>query len=147
MTLRPAALLFLSFSILTSCKNDPPPPIPGNGESAASSSSSTPASNEETAPFAKVLPVNFSPQDTQVWCWAAVSQMVIDYYGYFYYQSEIVSFTFGFPCTDCPGSLPQMQSAMWYMGGVDSLLLPFPLTFNEIQNEIAAGQDRATSFL
>lgn len=94
-----------------------------------------------------VLPVQPMPQSTQVWCWAAVTAMVVNYNGGSISDCQVVSDTLNLPC--CGGGLPQcftagtlqaMQQEMMRFRGLRSYLANRPLTLPEIQGEIDNGR-------
>ena len=99
-------------------------------------------------PQARTLTVPYIGQRTPVWCWAATSTMVLQYYGVQVDQCQIVTtylqrdccfFGVGDQFCGVTASLSTMQAAMQY-GGVRSTYVPSPLTFDQIVNEIGAGR-------
>ena len=126
--------------------------LDGGGGSSGSSSISIPAS-------ATVLPTQFVPQSTQVWCWAAVTTEVLNYFGFAGDQCQIVSltlsgytnnsfccpFVIGGPCFRT-GQLFEIQQALSLIGGIASSVTG-PLTFQQIRSEINAGDPIIAAYL
>lgn len=107
-----------------------------------------------TFPASRTLSVPFIAQRTPVWCWAATSTMVLNYYGNLADQCQIVSYIlqrncclFGVGDSFCAttASLQAMQAAMAF-GGVRSTYVPSPLTFEQIVTEIGSGRPIILSY-
>ena len=89
------SLLFLLILSLISCHEfcdifcpyDDPTPVP----------TPAPTYNPNPSSTENPLDVPFSQQNTEVWCWAACTQMVLNFYDINYSQSYIVSYVFGYP--------------------------------------------------
>ena len=106
-------------------------------------SSPTAPEDPGSSSSSRVLPVSFVPQQTGVWCWAAVSEMVLRYYGVGVFQCQILS---GWAQTDCcnfPGfclttaSIPVIRQTLAFYG-VGSTYAAGPLTFAQVAAEIDA---------
>jgi hypothetical protein len=97
------------------------------------------------------MPIRNIPQDTSVWCWAAVAQQIIDYTrgpGQSPPQCALVALAYGSPPGACcnrnpqcwvTGSLPQIQSLIGYFGGRYSALAP-PADPMTLYQTLAAGR-------
>lgn len=94
---------------------------------------------------ARTLAVPFVAQQTPVWCWAAVSEMVIRYYRGSVTQCQILSGWYGRDCCSFPSScqttapLHIIQQTL-HAHGVGSLYVPRPLSFQEVATEIDLGR-------
>lgn len=98
---------------------------------------------------ANVLPVSLVMQSTQVWCWAATSQMTFQYFGYAYQQCDIVSSWTQLPCcpagnglSGCYVTAPDMSAIALAIevGGVPTQLVNRALSFQEIVATIDSGR-------
>jgi len=89
-----------------------------------------------------VLSVPYHAQSTQVWCWAACVAMELNYNGGGFTDCDVVSYVFQVPCSAAvtTASTQAMQYAMWNMGGLHSLIINRPLTFQEVMGEIDNGR-------
>jgi hypothetical protein len=94
----------------------------------------------------KILSVPLIAQQTPVWCWAAVSEMIFRYYGRGATQCQILS---GWYQRDCclfsqscqtTASIQAIQQTLLAFGGVRSTALPGPISFQNVQSEINAGR-------
>ncbi len=100
----------------------------------------------ESAGEAVVLSVPYVGQQTEVWCWAAVSEMVLRYYGRPVAQCQILSSWYRGDCCAFPSlclttaSIPVIRETMFQFGGVGSAYLPRAMTFAELSSEINAGR-------
>jgi hypothetical protein len=100
----------------------------------------------QSFPDTKVLGVPAIPQLTQVWCWAASSEMVLTYFNKPAPQCSIVSYWTNLPC--CPygngvqgcyigaPSIAMIANAI-QVGGVGALQTGAPLTFAQVKEAIA----------
>ena len=66
---------------------------------------------------ANALDVPLVAQQTQVWCWAATTEMVLRHRRLPYSQGDVVVYTFGFPAFST-GTTAQMQAAMLALGSI-----------------------------
>lgn len=93
----------------------------------------------------RILSVPFIAQQTPVWCWAAVSEMVFRYYGRGATQCQILSGWYRGDCCTFPqlcqttGSLQAIQQTLYAFGGLGSAVYPGPISFANVQSEINAG--------
>lgn len=112
--------------------------------------SSTPSTNSTNGPPASsntktALPVSLAPQQTEVWCWAAVIEMVSSYYGNHAYQCQTLSYWYGADCCNFPGYCVtagtdyQIQESLNQLG-MSSTFNYSPLSWNQVVNEIDAGR-------
>jgi hypothetical protein len=95
-------------------------------------------------------------QQTNVWCWAAASEMVLRYYGRSYSQCDILSTWLAYPCCSpfgidplCQVAAPDMytiRDTIAYFGGPTSSVTG-PLTFAQIRSEIDAGRPIILGYL
>ena len=110
----------------------------------ACSESSSPT--EPSGTGGRILTVSFVAQQTPVWCWAAVSEMVFRYYGRGATQCQILSGWFGANCCSSPGScqttgsIPAIQQTLLAFGGISSSYFPGPLTLQAVASEIDGGR-------
>jgi len=113
---------------------------------ALSSCSDTLSPTEPDSPGeGRVLNVFLARQQTDVWCWAAVSEMVLGYYGRPVAQCQILSAwyqadccTFALSCrTTAP--LQVIQQTLFAGGGLRSEITG-PLSFPALAAEIDAGR-------
>jgi len=113
-----------------------------------------PACGGSAFPTSRTLNVPYIMQRTPVWCWAATSTMVLNYYGNLADQCQIVTYilnrnccVFGIGDQLCASTAPiaAMQQAMAF-GGVRSQYLPAPLTFDQIVSEIGSGRPIIISY-
>lgn len=87
------------------------------------------------------LPVALAPQQTEVWCWAAVIEMVSAYYGNRTAQCQTLSYWWSVDCCtfpgQCvtPGSNYQIQESFRVLG-MSSSYNYGPLTWNQVVTEI-----------
>ena len=94
-------------------------------------------------PTKKILPMYRVGQQTIVWCWAACSEMVLNYYQHPTPQCYILSTWFSFDCCSFPnyckttGTLQQISTNLNYFGGLNSTVKNSTLTLSEIATEIA----------
>lgn len=94
-------------------------------------------------PTQKVLPMYRVGQQTMVWCWAACSEMILNYYQRPTPQCYILSTWFNADCCTFPmyckttGTLGQISANLEYFGGLQSTVKNGTLTISEIANEIA----------
>ncbi|MGD2067570.1 MAG: C39 family peptidase [Gemmatimonadota bacterium] len=92
-----------------------------------------------------VLSVPYRAQQTQVWCWAATSEMVLAYYDVNIPQCEILSAWMQTNCCvvnpvcERTASLQVMQGTLNYFGGLESYISG-ALTFDQVRTEIDAGR-------
>lgn len=100
-----------------------------------------------TTQDAVILPVPPVPQLTQVWCWAATSEMVLTYFGKAGAQCDIVSFWTQLPCcpygngvSGCYVGAPTVQAIAnaIQLGGVSAQVVNSALTYQEVVQEISA---------
>lgn len=98
----------------------------------------------ETAAPAVSLNVKMAPQQTEVWCWAAVIEMISDYYGNTAYQCQTLSWWFnGADCCSFPsfcavaGTDHQIQQSLFTLG-ISSEFQYSPLTWSQVKREIDA---------
>ena len=98
----------------------------------------------------KVLSVPFFPQQTEVWCWAATSGMVLEYFGSPWLECEIASYWLsgGYDTTSCcfqpdlclqPAPFEAIQWILYGLGGIDSLQTFSALSFSDLRYEIDQG--------
>ncbi len=93
----------------------------------------------------RVLSVSLARQQTDVWCWAAVSEMVLRYYGQQVAQCQILSGWYRGDCCAFPGlcrttaPIAVIQETLFAFG-VGSSYLPRALTFEELAFELDAGR-------
>ena len=93
----------------------------------------------------RVLSVPFAAQQTQVWCWAAVSEMILRYYNRPIAQCQILSNWYQGDCCTFPqfclttASITQIQQTL-AGHGLGSAYLGRALTFSEISSEIDLSQ-------
>jgi hypothetical protein len=94
----------------------------------------------------RVLTVPLVAQQTPVWCWAAVSEMIFRYYGRGATQCQILS---GWYQADCctfsqfcltTAPIPVIQQTLQAFGGLRSVAFPGPISLQAVQNEINAGR-------
>lgn len=98
-------------------------------------------------PLSQSLSVPFIAQQTQVWCWAAVSEMVLRYYGTSVQQCAILARWTGAPCcavglSVCITAAPDLvfiQQTLLEAGGVRSLRAG-PLSAVQVRQELDAGR-------
>jgi len=106
-----------------------------------------PSCGGSPAPSSRALSVPFIQQQTQLWCWAATSEMIFRYYGVPASQCQLVSTYLnrqcctGDPsCVVASGNMQTIQQGLLVVGGVRSTYLLRPLTFDEVASEISAGR-------
>ncbi len=103
-----------------------------------------------------VLPITPQCQEDVLWCWAAVSSMVANYYaqrgnGTAYTQCDVASRTLGLRC--CPSPPPplvchymqNLQKALIFVGHLNNINQPSS-AFGVVQNEIAAGRPLCAAY-
>lgn len=93
------------------------------------------------------LAVPFEAQQTQVWCWAATTSMVLSESGVIVPQCQIVSETLWQDCCFLPqsscvttGPVAAMIAALDFHGGLQAYTAGRPLTLGEARAEIDAGR-------
>ncbi|MDE0158860.1 MAG: C39 family peptidase [Candidatus Dadabacteria bacterium] len=95
----------------------------------------------------RVLDVPLVRQETEVWCWAATSEMIFRYYGSGLSQCEILSRWVGQDCCLFRGnpicfqaapSLATIRQTLVAFGGLSSVEVSRPLSLDEIKEEIEA---------
>lgn len=93
-----------------------------------------------------VLPVPSIPQLTQVWCWAATTEMILQYFGKPGTQCEIASYWTGAPCCPfgngvqaCYVGAPNAEAIALAIevGGVNAQVVYNPLSFQQVAAELA----------
>jgi len=96
---------------------------------------------------ARELPVPFVAQQTPVWCWAAVSEMVFRYYGRGAAQCQVLTGWVGGDCCRAPGlcmaaapTMEVIQQTLYGFAGLRSLRAGAPLPFEAVVREIDAGR-------
>ncbi len=98
-----------------------------------------------------VLPVQYRGQQTQVWCWAATSEMVLAYHGVYVSQCQILS---AWMQTDCcvpnpmceaGASLPVIQGTLSHFGGLGSYIAG-ALSYDQVRSEIDAGRPMIVAY-
>jgi hypothetical protein len=102
----------------------------------------------------RVLPVQLAPQQTQVWCWAAVSEMVFRYYNRGGPQCEVVSAWVGVNCCayagfpQCQQTAPLhvIQQTLYAFGNITSSLHPGPLPLQAVRAELDAGRPMIAAY-
>lgn len=97
--------------------------------------------------YDRLLPVPLVRQQTQVWCWAATSEMIFRYYSLPITQCQLVSVYLNQECcTGNPfcavpsGTMDTIQRGLFLVGGVRSTWAPGPLSFDQVAAEIDAGR-------
>ena len=119
------------------------------GAAAACDESTTAPDDSPEGPVA--LPVPYRGQQTQVWCWAATSEMVLAYYGVNVPQCEILSAWMQMNCCipnpacETAGSLQVIQGTLHHFGALDSFISG-ALTFAQVQAEIDAGRPMIVAY-
>ena len=104
-----------------------------------------PAPSPPPQRISRSLPIVYAAQQTQVWCWAAVSQMVLGYYNVGSVgQCNILTRWTGAPC--CTAALPIciqaapdlafIQATLLEAGGIRSARVRRPLQGTEVIAEI-----------
>lgn len=94
----------------------------------------------------RLLRVPFVAQQTEVWCWAAVIEMVAAYYGRPAPQCATLSYWFGADCCSFPsfcattGTDFQIQQSFSILAGLGSSFIFRPLTWQEFTFEIDIGR-------
>lgn len=93
----------------------------------------------------RVLSVPLVLQQTPVWCWAAVSEMVFRYYNRGATQCQILSGWYQGNCCAFPQAClttAPLQVIQQTLGafGIGSAVFPGPISFQAVQNEINAGR-------
>ena len=100
----------------------------------------------------RILSVPFVAQQTEVWCWAAVSEMIFRYYGTGTNQCSILSAWTGINCCQFPGycrtaaPLHVIQETLYSLGGLGSYVHHGALSFHQIVQEIDAGRPMIVSY-
>ncbi len=96
-------------------------------------------------PSAYVLDVPYYPQQTEVWCWAAVIEMVSDYNNVRALQCVTLQYWYGYDCCNYPsycyttGTEYQIQQSL-YVLGIQSAFYTIPLSWDDFVFEIDNGQ-------
>lgn len=93
------------------------------------------------------LPIFQSRQQTEVWCWAATSEMVLQYYNVQTPQCEILSKYTGFSCCfslapvcyQAAPSLQTIQAVLRVEGRLNSTVTG-RLSYSQVKREIDAGR-------
>lgn len=91
------------------------------------------------------LPIVKTRQQSEVWCWAAVIEIVSLYYGNPAYQCGTVSYWTGIDCCAYPslcrftGDESQIAQTL-YLAGVSSQYTAGGLTWSQVKREIDAGR-------
>ncbi len=95
----------------------------------------------------KVLAVPLVGQQTEVWCWAAASEMIFRYYSVGTTQCRILTAWVGVDCcnypTYCRYTAPTVefiQQTLYGIGGIRSRAIPRALAFHELKSEIDQGR-------
>jgi hypothetical protein len=124
--------------LLASCSHEGNPPCSPTDPSCGG----TPP----VAPSSRTLSIAAIPQQTQLWCWAATSEMIFRYYGRPVTQCQLVSAYLNRPCcTGDPacivgsGNMETIQQGLFLLGGIRSIHVG-PITFGQIVTEISAGR-------
>lgn len=125
-------LLVLVFAISEACSNgDASPTEPTGGGGGGSQ---------------RILSVPFIAQQTPVWCWAAVSEMIFRYRGRGATQCQILSGWYRGDCCTFPqfcqttAPIQAIQQTLYAFGGLNSATYPGPISFQNIQSEINSGR-------
>lgn len=114
----------------------------GGGAGGGSAQTGGGAGGGGAQPSSKKLAVPFVPQMTQVWCWAACSQMVAAYAGNDVAQCTILSKWFNAPCCTnyqacaTPGSLGMIQTTIVAESGWNSRAVPSAISFEQFRAQI-----------
>lgn len=93
-----------------------------------------------------VLSVPLVLQQTPVWCWAAVSEMVFRYYRTGFEQCQILSAWYRAPCCGAASQFCQTTASIEVIRetlggfGIRSIHFPGPISFQAVQSEINAGR-------
>jgi hypothetical protein len=102
---------------------------------------------------ARALAVPFVAQQTPVWCWAAVSEMVFRYYGRGAAQCQVLTAWLGADCCRAPGlcltgapTLEVIQQSLAGFGGLRSTRAGGPLPFAAVMREIDAGRPMIAAY-
>jgi hypothetical protein len=128
----------------------------GGGESSTACSPTDPSCGAPTpAVTARTLLVPFVPQQTQLWCWAATSEMIFRYYGRPIAQCQLVGVytgrstcCLGDPaCVVAGGSMQVIQQGLLGVGGIRSQLVNGPITFDQVVTEINASRPVMIGYL
>ncbi len=99
-----------------------------------------------TANAGKVLSITRVAQQTNVWCWVATSEMVLNYYDRPTGQCVMLSNWYQANCCWNPGlcqsggTLEQIRTNLRYFGGLQASIAPRRLTLAEIKTEIDGGR-------
>ncbi len=124
----------------------PPPPAPDPDPIPPRITTPNPVDNVHRR---QLLSLPLVRQQTEVWCWAATSEMVFRYYGRGSVQCEILSAWLTANCCLSPPhpycrqgapSLQVIQQTLFAFGRLTSSLRGGPLSLNEIRNEIDLGR-------
>lgn len=108
-----------------------------------------PATTPQTLPPSMTLAVPAIPQQTQVWCWAAVSEMLLRYANAPRMQCEIVGTWVRTNCCDaqiaqayCLHGAPSLQVIQQTLLGFGNIRtqLTGPMSFEQIKQTIASGR-------
>src|ERR1051325_1389277 len=135
----PVAALVASVALILSCSHEGSSPC----------SPTDPSCGGSTPPVSapsRILPIAAVPQQTQLWCWAATSEMIFRYYGVPVTQCQLVSAYLNRPCCLADpacvvpsGTMETIQRGLLVMGGIRSIHVG-PLSFAQLANEISAGR-------
>ena len=91
-------------------------------------------------------------QQTEVWCWAAVSEMIFRYYNVGTDQCNILSVWTGVDCCSfsglClhPAPIEIIQQTLFGLGNINSTAIPRSLSFDELRREIDQGRPVIMSY-
>ena len=97
-------------------------------------------------PQQRTLGVPFVFQQTPVWCWAAVSEMVFRYYGFGTTQCQTLSFLYRADCCTFPGfcqttaPIELIQQTLLTLGGLRSIRRFSAISAAEVVAEINSGR-------
>ncbi|MFD2167398.1 C39 family peptidase [Thalassotalea euphylliae] len=111
----------------------------------SSSNQSTTFTPDYSDSSAKTLNVSHYRQQTEVWCWAAVIEMVSGYYGRRALQCQTLQFWYGIDCCNFPGNCVTAGSTNQIVNsfnalGIGNYYYPTPLTWSEFVREIDSGR-------
>lgn len=84
-----------------------------------------------------VLQLYFSPSHHESWSWAASTEMLFDYHGIYYSQSELIDFSLDYFSYTSP-SIYDISWLFWIVGGLDSYVTG-TLSFAEIRTQLNLG--------
>lgn len=125
--------------ILSSCSHESNSPCSPTDPSCGGTTTPAPAGS-------RVLPIVAIPQQTQLWCWAATSEMIFRYYGVPVTQCQLVSIYLNRQCCVADpfcvvssGTMETIQNGLSQVGGIRSTHVG-PLSFAQLAAEISAGR-------